>query len=113
MGEFSARTESRDNGVIVRLNGDASLTETDSLRDVLHPALKDNPRYVVLDLSELDFINSLGLGALVEFRQELTRRGGQLRLAGAKEPISDMLRRTRLVELFPPFPDCEQALDAS
>lgn len=111
MGEFSAHTEDRANGTIVRLHGDASLTETDSLREALNPALKADPPCVVLDLSDLEFINSLGLGALVEFRQELAQRGGRLHLAGASAPIADMLRRTRLVELFPAYPDCDQALE--
>jgi anti-sigma B factor antagonist len=99
--------------VIVRLHGDATLTETDSLRDALSPALEAEPPCVVLDLSDLEFINSMGLGVLVEFRQELTRRGGQMRLAGATEAIAEMLRRTRLVELFPPYSDCDQALESS
>lgn len=110
MGEFTAHTERRDNGMIVRLCGDASLTENESLRKALEPALESKPGCVVLDLSALEFINSLGLGALVEFRQELTRHGAQLRLAGATEQIGEILRKTRLVELFPPYPDCDQAL---
>jgi len=60
-----------------------------------------------------EFINSLGLGALLEFRKDLRQRDVELRLAGANDMIADIFRKTRLVELFPMFETAERAVTES
>lgn len=110
MGEFAVQLEQRDAGTIIRLSGDVTVDHTDQLQQRLRAALPDEPQRVVLDVSQLTFICSLGLGALVEYRRALAERGGTLRLAGASPAIADLFRKTRLAELFPMFADAHTAL---
>ena len=110
MSDFQINTESRDQAVIAHLRGDAGNQHADDIRDAFTPILKQRVLRVVLDLSELAFIASMALGELITFRRDLQTYGGQLRLAGANPAIADVFRKTRLVELFPMFPDPDHAL---
>lgn len=110
MDQFHVRIEDKSDAVIVRLRGDATIADTESMRKALDPLIARKPGTVVLDLSELAFINSLGLGVLLEFRQKLHSQSTKIRLAGAKPQVADVFRKTRLVELFPMYADAEQAL---
>ena len=107
---FSVNIDTLDKGVVVHLAGDITLTHLDELHDALQQIIECHPTKVVLDLADLAFINSLGLGVLIEFRQGLAQCGGDLAMACASEHIADILRKTRLVELFPLHPDTKTAL---
>jgi len=108
---FTIEIEDREPAsVVIHLRGEADGANAEHLSEHLYPVLDRDPIRVVLNLADLEFINSLGLGALIEFRNELASRGGQLRLAGATASVLEVLRKTRLNELFPLFDDTESAL---
>ena len=65
---------------------------------------------VVLDMGDLDFIMSGGLGAIVAAHIRISRHGGQIRIAAARDHVLDMLERTALTRLFPVYASVEQAL---
>jgi anti-sigma B factor antagonist len=109
MSDFQVQIVPKGSTVIVQLHGDATVQETDRFRIALEPALADAPTRVVLDLSLLTFINSMGLGVLLEFRKKLASSKVDLRLAGASAKIVEVFQRTRLAELFPMFPTADQA----
>jgi anti-sigma B factor antagonist len=111
--QLTITTEQHPRGMIVRLHGDATCTNSEALRRAIQPVVDAAPSRVVLDLSHLLFINSLGLGVLLEFRQQLIAAGGRLDLSGAHDDVIDVLRKTRLVELFPPYGTPEEAFNAA
>jgi len=113
MDEFTIEVDRREPAVVVALSGDATIAHAEAMRQSLRPVLDDAPARVVLDLADLVFINSLGLGVLLEFRHELGERGGQLHLAGATPPIVEILEKTRLNELFPMYNTADEALGAT
>ena len=96
--------------VVARLRGDASNIFTHQVFNALHPVIVRKASRVVLDLTELLFIASTALGELIRFREEVRDYGGSLRLAGANPRVVDVLQKTRLVELFPLYPDAQAAL---
>jgi anti-anti-sigma regulatory factor len=60
---------------------------------------------VTLDLSEVRFLSSLAMGALVAFRRGVVRAGGRVRLFPVFLPeVEEALRRAGLLELFDPYP---------
>ena len=67
----------------------------------------------MLDLHEMDFICSLGLGAIINGHLKSRHHQGQIRLVGPVPPVRELLETTRLTKLFGIYDSVEQALTAS
>ena len=63
----------------------------------------DGYSLVVLDLAELTFLSSLAMGALVEYRRGLSRRGAEVRLANVQAQVWLALESAGLGRLFEPI----------
>jgi anti-sigma B factor antagonist len=66
---------------------------------------------LVLDLSEVDFIDSSGLSTLV-FALKRLGRYGEMAISSPRDSVVSILRLTRLYRVFNIFPDCQQAIAA-
>jgi anti-sigma B factor antagonist len=73
--------EDNDGAIVVRLSGELDLYNAHLVHDVLLAAAKREPERLVIELSEVTFIDSTGLGVLIEARTKLRNRGAFL-LAG-------------------------------
>jgi anti-anti-sigma factor len=67
---------------------------------------------IVLNLRDLTFMDSSGMGALIELFTSTQRAGGTLKLANISKHIRDALTITKLILVFETFPD-EHAAVAS
>ena len=67
---------SSDGAVVVRLTGELDLYNTPRLRDALFGAAAGQPARLVVDLSDVAFMDSTALGVLVEARARLESREG-------------------------------------
>ena len=70
------------------------------LNDQLHKLIDENKKKVVVDLDEVKFINSSGLGMLIGGLTTLRNSGGELKLARASKKIEDLLKMTKLTTVF-------------
>jgi anti-sigma B factor antagonist len=66
---------------------------------------------VVMDLGNVGFIDSCGLGALISALKVLRTSGGSLVLANVSESVEAVLRITRLARVFDVCPAVEDALE--
>jgi anti-sigma B factor antagonist len=66
-------------------------------------------RAIVLDLSDVTFIDSSGLGALIASLKGMGD-GGELVLCGARDPVVDMFKLTRMNKVFRLFNSREEAI---
>jgi len=80
------------------------------LREKLSGLMNDKIKNVIVDLAEVDCINSEGLGTLVMAMTSLRKVGGDLRLARVGGTVHNILTITRLVEIFDIYETVEQAL---
>jgi anti-sigma B factor antagonist len=69
------------------------------LQEQLGRVLTDEP-CIILDLSEVDFLDSSGLGRLVRFLSRSRAAHGDLKLCGVPPRISEVLRITKLAAVF-------------
>ena len=60
--------EQRDAAWVVRLGGELDLYNADTVREALREVVGKQPERLVIDLEEVDFIDSTALGALIEAR---------------------------------------------
>jgi anti-sigma B factor antagonist len=70
---------------VVRLGGELDLYNADQVRSALAAACAEAPERIVIDLGEVEFIDSTALGILIETRTKLDNRGGLLLAAPGLE----------------------------
>ena len=95
---------------VVKVSGSASMAEADRLRETLEQLAAEQVRVIVLDLREMDFICSLGLGAIITGHLKCRHHHGQIKLVGPVPPVRELLETTRLTKLFSIYESVEQAL---
>lgn len=95
------------NGVtLIALRGVIKLGESSRLfADYLEDVLKDGVSAVLLDMSEIDYVDSTGLGELVGYLQRFSDQGGKLALLRPQTRILNLLKLTRLDEVFQIYSD--------
>jgi anti-anti-sigma factor len=94
------RVTEEPRGVVLRLEGEAQVPAVDRMQLALLRLVARRVRFVVVDLSGLNLLSSLALGALVGFRRDLVRLGGRVRIAGVQPGVYESMKATRLHTLF-------------
>jgi anti-sigma B factor antagonist len=82
--------------------------ESASLRDMVKKLLAQSPK-VVLNLREVNYIDSGGLGTLVSLYTTARNAGGAVKLARLSQRVGDLLQITKLLTIFEVFDDEEVA----
>jgi anti-sigma B factor antagonist len=90
------------NGKIIL--GQGTMVVRNTIKDLLHSGVKK----IVLNLAEVNYIDSSGVGELVSSFNTVAQEGGQLKLLHLTKRVHDVLTITRLLTVFPVF-DNEQA----
>lgn len=97
--------------VIVDLKGKLTLGLGDQiLRDTIDELLAENRRKILLNLSEVSFIDSAGVGELVAGLRTARRFGAALKLLQANERVQQTLFTARLLPIFELYPTETEAL---
>ena len=94
---------------LVELTGEADVTNSDALRDVLDAEVAKQPRTMIIDLSGLRFMDSSALHVILRANRVMDRQGGVLALASPREPVAKMLRLTAADQLIPVYPSVTEA----
>jgi anti-sigma B factor antagonist len=104
--------EKEVNGVIVvQVSGRVTLgDESNQLRTKLKDILSQGKTRIVLDLAEVSYIDSAGLGTLVAGFTSAQNQGAELKLANLTKRINDLLYITKLVTVFDVYDSVEDAV---
>lgn len=74
--------------------------DASALNDFLHKLITEEKNHVVVDLKEVSFINSSGLGMLIGGLTTMRHAGGELKLARASKKVENLLEMTKLLKVF-------------
>ncbi len=80
------------------------------LHEKLHECIDQGKKKVVIDLAQVDWMNSTGLGILISGLTTLKNNGGELKLANVTEKIQSLLTITKLVTVFDAHDSVEDAI---
>lgn len=94
---------------LVELTGEADVTNSDALREVLDAEVAKQPGTMIIDLSGLRFMDSSALHVILRANRVMDRQGGVLALASPREPVAKMLRLTAADQLIPVYPSVREA----
>src|SRR5260370_15650027 len=86
---------------IVDINGRIPLgDETGKLRDTIHQLIAEGKKKIVLNLAQVDYIDSSGVGELVSSYTTVRNNGGELKLLSLTKKVQDVLNVTKLYTVF-------------
>ena len=86
---------------VVDVAGRITLGEGSSaLRDLLREMVGKNQKKILLNLGEVSYIDSSGIGELVSGFTTVTNSGGQLKLLNLNKRVKDLLQITKLYTVF-------------
>jgi len=86
---------------VLDVSGRITLGEGSSaLRDTLRDLIAQNDKKILLNLSEVSYIDSSGIGELVSGFTSVANAGGTLKLLGLTKRVKDLLQITKLYTVF-------------
>jgi anti-sigma B factor antagonist len=116
LGGFAAmRCEDKDGIQIVSVSGEVDLYSAHRLRELIWRAKEqagDDPQRVVVDLSEVEFIDTAGLEVLLEEWNATRQFDGRLCLVAQQGPIRRLLEVTGLSDLLDLYAELEAAVES-
>ena len=91
---------------VVDATGRITLGEgASTLRDTMRDLAAKGSKKLLLNLSEVSYIDSSGIGEMVSSYTTITNHGGQLKLLGLSKRVKDLLQITKLYTVFEVFED--------
>jgi anti-sigma B factor antagonist len=101
---IKANTRQVDGVTVVDLSGRITLGEGSSiLRDTVRELLGRGQKKILLNLGDVTYIDSSGIGELVSAYTTMTNQGGQLKLLNLTKKVKDLLQITKLYTVFDVF----------
>ncbi len=83
---------------------------TMAIRNTVREVLKNGGKKIVLNLADVNYIDSSGIGELVSSFTTVTNQNGQLKLLNLTKKIHELLAITKLLTVFQTFDDEKAAL---
>jgi len=80
------------------------------LKDKINSLILQNRKRILLNLEDVPYIDSAGLGEIVRTYTTVSRQGGQLKLVNLTKRITDLLSITKLLTVFETFETEPEAL---
>jgi len=96
---------------VIDVSGRITLGEGSSLlRDELRSLIGSNRRKILLNLADVDYMDSSGIGQLVAAFTTVNNQGGQLKLLNLTKRMKELLQMTRVISIFEIFDDEKKAV---
>jgi anti-anti-sigma factor len=98
-----AHTAFKDGVLMVKFVGPSiGQREVPIITEMVAGALSQHTviRWLALDLSDITFINSMGLGMCIDFRNRVNKTGGKAALVGMNQQLTDLFKMVKVDRLF-------------
>ncbi|HST20046.1 MAG TPA: STAS domain-containing protein [Blastocatellia bacterium] len=98
---------------VLDLSGKIVLGEGDGqIRERIKDLLTEGQKKILLNLGDVTYVDSAGLGALISSYTTTKREGGQLKLVNLTKRIQDLLAITKLITVFDTYDTEQEAIDS-
>lgn len=105
-------TQKSPEGTIVILGGDIDLRQSPTFHAALVEIVGERPRRLILDLSEVPYMDSSGVGTLVEIFRRVSAYKGKMILFGLNPRVRSVFEITKLDKFFTIVENRDQAIAA-
>ncbi len=110
--ELSIRTDMHNNVTIVHVEGFINAHTVNQFESTLKEQVENKSYRLVVNCSDLQYISSAGLGALMGVIEEVRENGGDIRLSGMSESVFNVFDILGFTELYQIFDDLDHAVQS-
>jgi anti-sigma B factor antagonist len=108
---LTVKTRKIDNVVVLDLSGKLTIGEpVMQLRDALRVQVSEGQSKFVINLGDVSYVDSSGLGELVSSYTTVRNKGGDVKLLKLTAKIKDLLQMTKLLTVFDVYDDEAKAV---
>jgi anti-sigma B factor antagonist len=102
------------NVAIISIDGDITLNKGGDvlLKDKVQSLIQQGTKNIVIDLSRVAYVDSAGLGQLVQAYATTKNKGGALKLVNVTKKLKDLLVVTKLLTVFDTYDDEKSAISS-
>ena len=100
----------QDGWAVLAVSGEIDIATAPSLRDRLHGLLAEGKLQLVVDLDDVGFLDSTGLGVLVGVLKRARTEGGEVRIVCTQPRVLKVFEITRLDSAFDLFDSVDEAV---
>jgi anti-anti-sigma factor len=98
--------------LVVVLDGTLNITTADRFNQAIQDQLDRQRTKIIVDCRNVEYISSVGLGALVALQARLRKKGGEVKLAGVQGVTAEAIRIVGLDRVLNIYADLEAARPA-
>ena len=112
---MSLQATYRDAGAITVIDFGGRIVLGDGsalLRKTVRQLLDDNRTKILINLADVNYIDSSGIGELVQAYTSVTKSGGELKLLHLTKKVKDLLQITKLYTVFDVYSDESTAIQS-
>ena len=107
------KTTEKYGAVVIELKGNVmGGDDTKDFNDLLHKLIEEGKIRVVIDLGDVKFMNSSGLGMLIGGLTTMKKANGNYKLANVTDKIESLLIITKLITIFEHYDSVDKALES-
>lgn len=97
---FKANIDKKDDYLILNLAGDLDVYSEEEFRDFIEDELKDKNSDLIIDIKDLDYLDSTGLGMFMKIYKMYEENGQKVKIINPKENILKLFKITDLTDIF-------------
>lgn len=94
---------------VLKVSGSLDAESTPEFKKRVYRIVDEGSFKLVVDFKTLQFVDSMGLGALISLLRRVRNRQGDVKIAGLNKEVRSIFEITRLNRLFEIYPDWEAA----
>ena len=107
------KTTEKYEAVIIELKGNVmGGDDTKDFNDLLHKLIDEGKTRIIIDLGDVKFMNSSGLGMLIGGLTTVKKANGFYKLANVTDKIESLLIITKLITIFEHYDSVDLALES-
>lgn len=104
-------TQMIKDSLVVKIKGELDLLTAETFRNLVERALsQENAQNLILDMEQLDFIDSSGLGVILGRYRRIREQGGNMAIVGVKPHVKRILELAGIMGIVKVYQQTEQAL---
>jgi anti-sigma B factor antagonist len=111
--ELSLSTRTQGEHTVLGVGGEIDVYTAPQLRERLIELVEGGQQHIVVDMEQVEFLDSTGLGVLVGGLKRVRAQDGSLRLVCGQERILKIFRITGLEKVFGIYPSVDEAVAAN